>query len=213
MKEVTLLGKYGIQNAVRKTIDLFREYPIIQVCGMILVELSGHVRASIVKHIYRWGFFGNAVHIGKGVVTQFKFNKYIYDNTDIRNYCKIEGKGRLIIGCNSGIGDFGIIRCSNCVRIGENVLIGPRVFISDSDHTFHDRQTCIYLQPLCHGPVTIEDDVFIGANVTVLKNVHIGRGAVIGAGSVIVKNVPAYAVVVGNPGRVVKIRGQTTESR
>ena len=179
---------------------------------MVLVELHGYLRASFVKHVYNWGFFGSAVHVGKGVVVQFKSNKYIYDHADIRNYCNIEGKGKIFLGNNSGIGDFGVIRCSNCVRIGENVLIGPKVFISDSDHTFHDPQTPIYLQPILYGPVTVEDDVFIGANVTILKNVHIGRGAVIGAGSDVVRDVPAYAVVVGNPGRVVKMRGQIPEN-
>lgn len=48
--------------------------------------------------------------------------------------------------------------------------------------------------------------------MTILKNVHVGRGAVIGAGSVVVRDVPAYAVVVGNPGRVVKMRARIPEN-
>lgn len=56
------------------------------------------------------------------------------------------------------------------------------------------------------GPIIIEDDVWIGYNALILSGVKIGKGAVIGAGSVIAKDVPPYAVVVGNPGKIVKYR-------
>ena len=54
--------------------------------------------------------------------------------------------------------------------------------------------------------VIIEDDVWIGARVTILPGVHIGKGSVLGAGSVITSDVPPYAVVGGNPARVLKYR-------
>jgi virginiamycin A acetyltransferase len=56
------------------------------------------------------------------------------------------------------------------------------------------------------GDIVIENDVWIGANVTIMDNVHIGNGAVIAAGSIVTKNVPAYAIVGGNPARVIKYR-------
>jgi maltose O-acetyltransferase len=55
-------------------------------------------------------------------------------------------------------------------------------------------------------PIVIDDDVWIGARVIILPGVHIGTGAVIGAGAVVTKDVPAYAVVGGNPARVIKMR-------
>lgn len=55
-------------------------------------------------------------------------------------------------------------------------------------------------------PVLIEDDVWIGANVIILPGVKISKGSIIGAGSVVTKNVPEYAIVGGNPARVIKYR-------
>lgn len=56
------------------------------------------------------------------------------------------------------------------------------------------------------GPIIIEDDVWIGYNALILSGVKIGKGAVIGAGSVIAKDIPPYAIVVGNPGKIIKYR-------
>jgi maltose O-acetyltransferase len=55
-------------------------------------------------------------------------------------------------------------------------------------------------------PIVIEDDVWIGARVTILGGVNIGTGAVIGAGSVVTKNVPPYAIVAGNPAKLIRYR-------
>ena len=55
--------------------------------------------------------------------------------------------------------------------------------------------------------MTIEDDVWIGANSTILKGVKIGKGSVIGAGTIVTRNVPPNVVVVGNPARIIKERG------
>jgi acetyltransferase-like isoleucine patch superfamily enzyme len=54
------------------------------------------------------------------------------------------------------------------------------------------------------GPIVIEDDVWIGFGASILGSVHVGRGAVIGAGTIVTKDVPAYSLVVGNPMRVVR---------
>ena len=61
-------------------------------------------------------------------------------------------------------------------------------------------------QPHTNAPIRISDDVWIGANATILKGVTIGTGAVVGAGAVVTRDVPDYAIVMGNPARVVKYR-------
>lgn len=59
---------------------------------------------------------------------------------------------------------------------------------------------------LCKGPIIIEDDVWIGESAILMSGVHIGRGAIIGAGAVVTKDIPSYAVAVGVPARVIKYR-------
>ena len=59
---------------------------------------------------------------------------------------------------------------------------------------------------LCKGPIIIEDDVWIGESAIIMSGVHIGRGAIIGAGAVVTKNIPPYAVAVGVPATVIKYR-------
>lgn len=91
------------------------------------------------------------------------------------------------------------------IEIGDRVAVGANVTLTDTD--FHP------LDPLerqrdflagRHAPVIIEDDVFIGMQSLVLKGVTIGRGSVVGAGSVVVRNVPPGVIVAGNPARVVR---------
>jgi maltose O-acetyltransferase len=89
------------------------------------------------------------------------------------------------------------------VRIGNNVDIAPRVVILAGTHEVD--MTLPHSAGLCKGAtVIIEDGVWIGANSTVLCGVTIGHKAVIGAGSVVVRDIPAYTIAVGNPCRPIK---------
>ncbi len=206
---MTLLKKYGVEKGFRQFFELSNSCSFSQTTTYLLSELFGYIRAIPVKYFYRWGYFGRSIRLGKNNEFQFKFNKHISDFVDIRDSCRIEGKGKFFIGSNSGIGDYGIVRTSNYVKIGKNVLIGPRIFISDSDHSFEDIEKPIYLQSIKKGEVIIGDDIFIGANVTILQDVTIGDGSIIGAGTVVTKDVPEYSVVIGNPGKVIRSRKST----
>lgn len=92
------------------------------------------------------------------------------------------------------------------IRIGEECLIGPNVVMRTASHEYNDPKQFIREQGHKIGDIDIEDDVWIGANVIILGGVHIGRGAVIGAGSVVTKDVPSYAVVTGVPAKIIKYR-------
>ena len=83
--------------------------------------------------------------------------------------------------------------------LGDHVFVGPRTVFTDDPHPMG----CPRYKE-CLGGAVVEDLVKIGAGVTVLPGVRIGRGALIGAGSVVTKNVPADMVVAGNPARVIK---------
>jgi maltose O-acetyltransferase len=116
------------------------------------------------------------------------------------------GKGDMLsIGYNSGFGEN--CRVIGDVTLGDNVGISFNVFITSYNREFSRTDVPAVLQgKRPHKPVTVEDDVWIFANAIVLPGVHIGTGSIIGAAAVVTKNVPRWAVVVGNPARVVKFR-------
>lgn len=128
----------------------------------------------------------------------------------------VEVKAKAYFGRGTGIrlGD----RCrvgKNCVLnpnvwIGDDVLIGPDVMFITLEHVFDDRDVPIrdqgYRAP--KGPIVIGDDTWIGARVIVLPGVRIGRGVVVGAGSVVTKDVPDWAVVAGVPAKPIGVRGE-----
>lgn len=114
-------------------------------------------------------------------------------------------ESRIVIGDHSGMSG-GVIYAAKSVTIGRYVNIGVNVCIYDTDmHSldWQERRDGIGGDTTA-SPVVIEEDVWIGANVLVLKGVIVGRGAVIGAGSVVTKNIPAFTVWAGNPAVCVK---------
>lgn len=84
------------------------------------------------------------------------------------------------------------------ISIGDRVTIAPEAYILAHDASTHRAFGYTYI-----GNVIIEDDVFIGARALILPNVRIGKGSIVGAGSVVTKDVPAEVVVGGNPARVI----------
>lgn len=92
------------------------------------------------------------------------------------------------------------------IIIGENCMIGPYVVIRSADHIFKDISRPMREQGHIYGNIIIEDDCWIGSHVTITKNVKIGKGSVIGANSVVTKDIPPYSVVMGVPARVVRSR-------
>lgn len=97
------------------------------------------------------------------------------------------------------------IVAAESIEIGDRVLVGANTTIVDTDfHPLNWRDRQLDINAGKHRPVVIEDDVFIGMNTLILKGVRVGRGSVIGAGSVVTKDVPAEAVVTGNPAQVLR---------
>ncbi|MDH5216059.1 MAG: acyltransferase [Gammaproteobacteria bacterium] len=139
--------------------------------------------------------------VGKNVV----FNPddhFSYETITIGNYVYI-GPGAFFSASRSGI------------SIGNKVMFGPNVTIMGGDHNtsvigeyMYDIKTKKAENDL---PVIIEEDVWIGANATILKGVTIGRGSIIAAGAIVVNSVPEYSVVAGVPAKIIKKRFEEAE--
>ena len=86
------------------------------------------------------------------------------------------------------------------VRLGNDVMFGPEVMVTAASYRFNDGAP-VTRQPMDEADVVIGDDVWLGGRVIVLPGVTIGDGAIIGAGAVVTRSVPAMAVAVGTPAR------------
>lgn len=108
---------------------------------------------------------------------------------------------KITIGNGTYINRFTILDAHESIVIGRDCMIGPHVYMTDSDHGTAAGEL-VGQQPMNSAPVTIEDGVWIGAGVIILKGVTIGKGAIIGAGAVVTANVPPAHVATGVPARV-----------
>jgi acetyltransferase-like isoleucine patch superfamily enzyme len=115
-------------------------------------------------------------------------------------------EGTLAVGDKAVLGRDVSVNCYLDVEIGTSALIADTVYISDFDHRFTDLELPIKDQGITKSRVRIGPDVWLGTKVTVARGVVIGQGAVIGANAVVTRDIPAYAVAVGVPARVIKDR-------
>lgn len=129
--------------------------------------------------------------------------------------CRIEINGKLDgiklrIGNNCVVGDYNHIVANHSVTIGDNVLLASRIFVTDSNHGSYagDNQSSPDEAPnvrtMIYAPVVIGNNVWIGENVSIMAGVRIGDGCVIGANSVVTKDVDANTIVAGSPARPIK---------
>lgn len=124
----------------------------------------------------------------------------------------LAGEGKTLqIGSNCQFGDNTHIVAHKCVRIGNDVLLASKIFISDTSHGAYRgaRQSSPETVPkereLVSYAVEIGDRVWIGENAVVLAGVKIGTGCIIGANSVVTKDIPPNTIAAGSPAKVIKI--------
>lgn len=142
----------------------------------------------------------------------FPFNKFsLGQNAIIEDYAVINnGVGDVEIGSSTIIG----IGCVviGPVSVGNNVMFAQHVVVSGLNHAYQDVSLPISQQQVTCKKITIEDEVWVGANSVITAGVTLGRHSVVGAGSVVTKDVPPFSIVAGNPARVIKQYNTTSKN-
>ena len=136
-------------------------------------------RSKIIKELV--GTYDESVHIEPTFRCDYGFNIHFHGFALINYNC--------------------VILDTSPVHIGKNAFIAPGVCIACAGHSIHPEQR---IWADTSAPITLEDNVWIGANATICGGVTIGEGSVIGAGSVVVKDIPKGVVAAGNPCRVIR---------
>lgn len=188
-------------------------YKIIGIFSHVKIDLSSNISPRIL------------LSKSKGIVGS-KRNPIIIKNSYISNIradegCRIENA---ICSGNIKLGRFVSINGPSTrvssriygIEIGSFTSIASNVVIQEDYHRT-DRPTSYFIfknifqdsiskDIYSKGPIIIEEDVWIGSNSVILSGIKIGRGSVIGAGSIVTKDIPRYSIVVGNPAKVIKSR-------
>jgi maltose O-acetyltransferase len=149
-----------------------------------IFPLFGRIREAVCRPVFRTA--GRSIHIKQGAYF---------------------GRGDQIdIGDHSDLG----LRCLvyNNASIGKHVMMGPEVIILGANHRMDRLDVPMRLQGTVRRRVTIGNDVWIGARALILAGISIGDGAVVAAGAVVTRDVPANAIVGGNPAQVIRLRSE-----
>jgi acetyltransferase-like isoleucine patch superfamily enzyme len=136
----------------------------------------------------------------------YQVKRYIESCTSIYNgKLTVSHLDRLTVGMHSNLKNATIYSGGKC-SIGNYVHFGTEVLIYTVRHDWENATHIPYSNEIIEDPVVIEDFVWIGSRVSILPGVHIGEGAILGLGSVVTKDVPACAVVMGVPAKIIKFR-------
>lgn len=165
--------------------------------------------------------FGHKIKTGSGLnlMAYSTLNALSYEGVEIGNnftlgkYAIIECTGvlrnvgnSLKIGDNVGINHYCFIGVRGDIIIGNNVIFGPRVNIFSENHNYDDLDIPIKHQGVTKDKTEIGNDVWIGANVSIMSGVKIGDGCIIAAGAVVTKDLPEFSIVGGVPAKIIKNR-------
>jgi acetyltransferase-like isoleucine patch superfamily enzyme len=204
---------------------LFRNFP-----GAIGLWLRGKFYPGLLKKAGRGTIFGEGttfhhprkISLGKGVAMSYgclldangNSNQGILigDNVIIgRNTSIVCKDGDITIGNQVGIGANCMLSAvsGNRLEIGNQVMIAPFVYIGGTSYNFERTDIPIYEQGVNpQGGSRIGDNVWLGANVTILDGVNIGQGAIVAAGAVVTKDIPPLGIAAGVPARLLRYRNE-----
>ncbi len=174
--------------------------------------IDKNVRIAIPSKI----FLGDRVFIGEYSYIDPKSGRSkitLGNDVYISRLCRISGGGsedyvgEVIIGDSVHVGQNCFLDGTGKLKIGKDSLLGPNVVILTGNHGFRNPNVLIRLQGILPRPTTIEENVWVGANAIILDGITIGKGSVVGAGSVVTKDIPPYSIAVGVPAKIIGQRG------
>ena len=152
--------------------------------------------------------FGHGVKIGVGVLVLHPHTFEIGDAVFVGNQTFLQGRhdGHCVIGAHTWIGPQSYFDCRD-MKLGEYVGWGPGAKVLGSEHTGEPTDLPIIQTDLVIKPVRVEDGADIGVNAVLLPGVTVGKGAIVGAGAVVTKDVEPYTIVAGVPAKLLRSRG------
>ena len=157
---------------------------------------------NIIKSIFRYLYYFKSINSFKSRGTNLIFSK---GGTFIRPQ-EITFGSNVFISSNFHISARNLTFCNN-------IMIGPNLVIESDNHIYNKVGMTMFENRTERiiSNITIQDDVWIGANVTILPGVTIGEGSIVGAGSIVTKSLPSYSICVGNPCKPIKARFTDSE--
>ena len=180
-------------------------------------KITKRVSSRIVRFLERQNRIDDSVQLGKQVHV---FGSTLHGDVHVGNHCKLHKvsiTGPVEIGRYTTLYGPSILIFAkhHPITIGHFCSIAPGVYIQEYFHN-PKRLTTYFIQQnlfqssatetVSKGPIHIGHDVWIGANSVILSGISIGNGAIVGAGSVVTKDIPDFAIVAGNPAKVIRMR-------
>jgi acetyltransferase-like isoleucine patch superfamily enzyme len=208
LREIVLLRKAYYQLQFRKNGIASR----ISVARLAFKTYSAISKRALIYNVKRLQFDGFAsiddyATINYPIFSDRNKTLHIGERTFIGRFAQLSPQaGYINIGSDCTIHPFCMIMGEGGIDIGHDVRIATSSIIVSSNHLYHDRNQPIWKQGMSAKGISIGNDVWIGANCTILDGVTISDGAVVAAGAVVTRDVEKYAVVAGVPAKKIKDR-------
>ncbi len=192
----------------RYVFNLLR-YPFYKICFRKIGRNCFIAPNSLIEHAKNIELGDKVIISGySNICANTKQSIKIGNNSIIFNHAivKCGGEGFIEVGENSTVNPFCVLEGLGGLSIGSGVRIASGSKLMSFNHSFSDKRTPIYKQGFTKKGIVVEDDVWIGTNAVILDGVRIGRGSIVGAGSVVNKDVPPFCIVAGVPAKIIKKR-------
>jgi len=189
----------------------FFEELIVWSFGWIPTAIGRKIRAVVYRPLFK---HAGSFSIDAGVYIKGFKNIELKNHTNIGRdvYLYAHDEGTLSIGENVSISAGTMINAAfGTIILGDDVLIGPKGVMRAANHRMDDMEKPINQQGHLRGEIIIEKNVWLGANVTILPNVILASGTVVGAGAVVTKNSTTNTIIGGVPAKLIKYRGEKSE--